>query len=644
MFDGQSPVSPNQPPTPAQPRGYVFSVSGAQAGVRLRTKCESAAEDSRPATVGSFLGIRRGKLLIIGLITHISFPTGLGAAELNDYAMSQLDLLGEIKQDESGRAYFQRGITEYPVLGDSARLATAEELKLLVEAPSSNRIMIGHLLQDSSIPVFVRIEEMLRKHFAVFGATGVGKSNGVALILRGLLEARPELRIFLFDPHNEYSDCFDDRARVLNPRNLKLPFWLFNFEEMINVLFRGRSDLADEVEILSDMIPIAKTLFAQRMSAAQAGARRSESRSDNNYTVDTPVPYRVQDLVELISERMGKLENLSTRMRYHRLIRRIETVVKDPRYGFMFNSANIGGDIMVEVLGHLFRLPSEGKPVTVMQLSGFPAEIVDSVVSVVCRMAFDFGLWSDGSAPLLVVCEEAHRYAPAEHALGFEPTRKAVARIAKEGRKYGVYLGLVTQRPAELDSTIISQCSTLFAMRLANERDQAIVRAAVSDAAASQLSFVPALGTGEVIAFGEGVALPIRLRFDQLPEEVSPRAKSGGRARFDAGQSFDKEFTEAVVDRWRGAMDSKKPRSGDELDVVEAAAVKGFVNGSENSRDSHERTGHAVAGESPVQLDPVPARSDQGDRPGILRKTPVRGLSEDLQELRDRLRNRRSQQ
>jgi hypothetical protein len=576
------------------------------------------------------------------LITHISLSTNFGAAELDDHAMSQVELLGEIKPDESGKPFFQRGITEYPVLGDSARLTTSEELQLLVEAPSSNRIIIGYLLQDSSIPVFARVEEMLQKHFAVFGATGVGKSNGVALILRGLLEARRELRIFLFDPHNEYSGCFEDRARVLNPRNLKLPFWLFNFEEMINVLFRGRSDLDDDVEILSDMIPIAKALFAQRTSAAQAGARRSDRRSDN-YTVDTPVPYRLQDLIGLIDERMGKLENLSTRMRYHRLIRRIEAVVKDPRYGFMFDSANVGGDTMVEVLGHLFRLPSEGKPITIMQLSGFPAEVVDSVVSVLCRMAFDFGLWSDGSAPLLVVCEEAHRYAPAEHSLGFEPTRRAVSCIAKEGRKYGVYLGLVTQRPAELDPTIISQCSTLFAMRLANDRDQAIVRAAVSDAAASQLSFVPALGTGEVIAFGEGVALPIRLRFKQLPEDVSPKAKSRGRGRFDAGQSLDKEFTEAVVDRWRGAINSKKQRAGDELDVAEAAALKGFLNGSENGGGNREHIGYPVTGERPMQSDPAPARNGQGSLPAILSKTPVGGLSEELQELRDRLRKRNLQ-
>jgi hypothetical protein len=234
---------------------------------------------------------------------------------------------------------------------------------------------------------------------------------------------------------------------------------------------------------------------------------------------------------------MGKLENRSSRIVYHKLIQRIEVVCHDARYSFMFENANVGGDSMAEVISHLFRMPANGKPMTVMQLAGFPADVVDSVVSVLCRMAFDFGLWSDGASPLLFVCEEAHRYASADRTIGFGPTRKAVSRIAKEGRKYGVYLGLITQRPAELDATILSQCNTLFAMRLANERDQGLLRSAVSDAAANLLSFVPSLGTREVLAFGEGVALPTRLRFKEVPAHQLPRS----------------EAAIAVVDRWRGS-------------------------------------------------------------------------------------------
>src|SRR6202043_1800809 len=139
-----------------------------------------------------------------------------------------------------------------------------------------------------------------------------------------------------------------------------------------------------------------------------------------------------------------------------------------------------------------------------------------------CRMAFDLGLWSDGPNPVLLVCEEAHRYMAADHNIGFCPRRAALLCIAKAGRKYGVFLGLVTQRPAELDPTILSQCSTLFVMRMVNDRDQAILRSAVSDAAANLLAFVPSLGTREAFAFGEGVALPTRLTFCDLPQPCRP--------------------------------------------------------------------------------------------------------------------------
>jgi uncharacterized protein len=180
------------------------------------------------------------------------------------------------------------------------------------------------------------------------------------------------------------------------------------------------------------------------------------------------------------------------------------------------------------------------------------------VVSVLCRMAFDFGLWSDGVSPLLFVCEEAHRYVSADSKIGFGPTRRAVSRIAKEGRKYGVFLGLVTQRPAELDATIISQCNTLFTMRLANERDQALLRSAVSDAAANLLSFVPSLGTREVLAFGEGVALPTRLRFKEVPAHQLPRSEATISSAPSVAAGHDMHFVGAVLDRWRAATSHRE--------------------------------------------------------------------------------------
>ena len=226
----------------------------------------------------------------------------------------------------------------------------------------------------------------------------------------------------------------------------------------------------------------------------------------------------------------------------------------------MFENANVGGDTMAEVICQLFRLPANGKPMTVMQLAGFPSEVVDAVVSVLCRMAFDFGLWSDGASPLLFVCEEAHRYAAADRAVGFGPTRRSISRIAKEGRKYGVFLGLVTQRPAELDPTIMSQCSTLFAMRMSNDRDQALLRSAVSDTAANLFAFVPSLGTREAFAFGVGVPLPTRLKFTELPAHLLPKSEALSRTSAD-----DREGRELRFHRRGGralARSRVRPRDG----------------------------------------------------------------------------------
>lgn len=533
--------------------GRVISVRGSLARVGILATRQMGASDIR-ATVGRFISIRCPSATIVAIITEVSCE-GLPNTDVYS-ATASVDLLGEIS-GTAERPKFQRGVTHYPTIGDAVDMITSQELRTIYAPTAGDQIDIGALQQDPTVRAYVNVEEMLSKHFAVLGSTGVGKSTGVSLLLNEILKARPNLRIFLLDVHNEYGRCFGNSSLVLNPRNLKLPFWLFNFEEIVDVLFGGRPGVPEELDILAEVIPLAKGLYTQYQNSDRIGLKRIDPKTVG-YTVDTPVPYRLVDLINLIDERMGKLENRSSRIIYHKLISRIETVKNDPRYAFMFDNANVGGDTMAEVISHLFRLPANGRPMTVMQLAGFPAEVVDSVVSVLCRMAFDFGLWSDGASPLLFICEEAHRYASADRSIGFGPTRKAVSRIAKEGRKYGVYLGLVTQRPAELDATIISQCNTLFTMRLANERDQSLLRSAVSDAAANLLSFVPSLGTREVLAFGEGVALPTRLRFKEVPLHQLPRSEATITTTPSVSAGHDMHFVTAVLERWRGATSSRE--------------------------------------------------------------------------------------
>jgi len=531
--------------------GAVLGVRGSEARVGLPAP---ALSESLRATVGTFLAIAAGSHRLIGVVTEVD--SNFDPAHPRFGAMARVDLMGEIKRDD-GVEHFVRGVSAYPAIGDRARIIGVDELRLIYRTSGARTIDVGSLHHDETINASVDVDNLLSKHFAVLGSTGVGKSSGVAVLIDAILDARPDLRVFLLDGHNEYGRCFGARANVVSAATLKLPFWLFNFEEFVDALYYGRPGVEEEVEILAEQIPLAKGLYqSQRSHLDRATVRRIDPRNAG-FTVDTPVPYTMQDLVALIDERMGKLENRASRMRHHHLLSRIDGLRNDARYAFMFENANVGGDTMGEILTYLFRLEPNGQPLTVLQLAGLPVEVVDAVVSLLGRLAFDFGLWSDGAMPMLFVCEEAHRYASADRGVGFAPTRRALLRIAKEGRKYGVCLGLVTQRPAELDPTIISQCSTLFAMRMVNDRDQALLRSAVTDAAANLVAFVPSLGTREVVGFGEGFPLPTRLSFKPLPAAQVPRGETfrvdDPAADAGDGQSFVKQ----VVERWRGAAGAK---------------------------------------------------------------------------------------
>ncbi len=579
MTNASASSSETQPRTGREMIGRVVAVSGSQITVGLSV---TAPADGGRATVGKFLGIISGGIVTVGMITEIS-ERPLRDQDPNCRSTAQMDLVGEIRANASGGAYFQRGMTDYPMIGEPAVLMNERELRLVYSSRSGKISNVGMLQQDHTIPAQIDIEQLVNKHFAVLGTTGVGKSNGVALLLQQTLAERPDLRIFLIDPHNEYARCFGDKALVLTPRNLRLPFWLFNFEETVDAFFGGRPGVDEEIEILQEAIPLAKAAYSQlKGGAGDRGLMKKKDPRDVGYGVDTPVPYRIEDLITVIDDRMGKLENRSRASIYNKLLLRIKTFRNHPRYGFMFENATVGGDTMGEVVSHLFRLPTNGKPMTIMQLAGFPAEVIDSVVSVLCRMAFDFGLWSDGASPLLFVCEEAHRYAPADKNIGFGPTKRALSRIAKEGRKYGVFLGLVTQRPAEIDQTILSQCSTLFVMRLSNDRDQALIRSAVSDAGASMLSFIPTLGTGEVFAFGAGVPLPTRMKFRELAVNVRPSSESGGNVRA-TGAPANRDMIDSVIDRWRASTMSHKSGLDDDRMDTRADAWDDMPRGREEA-------------------------------------------------------------
>jgi hypothetical protein len=519
--------------------GVVTQVSG------FKLSCVIFGPSTPGGTDSAYASAQIGALVKVPTLTSMAF--GFIASLTFEYAgtdmqiaVADIDLLGELTGNDA-KAKFIRGISVYPVLGAPIFNATGEDIKLIYAKPNSWTLQIGSLHQDAETPAYLMSQEFLSKHSAIVGTTGSGKSCALTLILRTMLTAHPNGHVVMLDPHGEYATAFDDIAELITPDTMQLPYWLLSFEEIVEVLCStdpvARSR---EAPILKEVIMAAKQDF---LGAGVSAA---------TLTVDTPTPYRLTSVLQRISDAMGKLDRPDSSLPYLRLMTTIENLRKDPRYAFMFEGLTVR-DNMSEILSLFLRIPVSGKPITILDISAVPSEIVNVVVSVLARLIFDFALHSERTEaiPVLLVCDEAHRYIPRDESQSFEPTRRSIARIAKEGRKYGVSLCLVTQRPSELSESILSQCSTIFSLRMNNERDQKFVRSMLPDDAAGLLNVLPTLRQREAIVVGEGVAHPMRIRFADLADNHRPK---GEAANFPEAWQNDKkgrEFIGKIVERWR---------------------------------------------------------------------------------------------
>ena len=235
-----------------------------------------------------------------------------------------------------------------------------------------------------------------------------------------------------------------------------------------------------------------------------------------------------------------------------RLKSKIEEIKSDPRYSFMF-SGMLVADTMADFLSRIFRLPSDGKPISIIDVSGVPSEITSVVVAVLSRMVFDYAIWSrnEPQRPILLVCEEAHRYIPSDRTSSGSAVRRILERVAKEGRKYGVSLGLITQRPSDLAEGVLSQCGTIIAMRLNNDRDQAYVKSAMPEGARGFLDTIPALRNRECIICGEGVTIPIRVSLDDLEASKRPASSDPLFSQLWQQSGSEEDIIQRVITRWR---------------------------------------------------------------------------------------------
>lgn len=628
--------------------GRIVSVTGSKAIVLLDAPTEghTRAAHDRPE-MGSLLCVDTPNTIVLAIISALSVPVPAQRDGETEIWIAELALVGELERNGDGTATFNRGVSVYPALGDRVRIARNPELQSAFCGDNERSVRVGAIRQDTSIPAMIRVDELLGKHFAILGTTGTGKSCATALILRAILAKNPAAHMVLLDPHNEYATAFSEWAEVISPRNMQLPFWLLNFEEIVEVLV-GDPDRKAETDILEELIPIAKSRYSMGRHGDGHKVRRSGVDA-SRYSVDTPVPYRISDLTTLIDERMGKLENKRDLAPYRMLRTRLDIISQDPRYAFMFGSLTVY-DGMAQVLSRVFRVPVNDRPLTILELTGLPTEVVNVVVSVLCRMTFDFALWSEGNVPVTLVCEEAHRYVPVNSSLGFEPCKRAIARIAKEGRKYGASLCIITQRPAEIDPTILSQCNTVIALRMSNDRDQQIVQSAVTDTGSGLLDFLPALGQREAIAFGDGVALPVRIKFDELPPDALPRSSTARFSEKWQTSVGDDGFLEQLVERWRSAGLGSGGEGSAHPGQAETAHLDGYdadnaASPSQNGRESQalHRIRQATPSLPPVtgQRTVLPVRPETASGPyDRIVQNPEQGGGTALKSLRDRLMQR----
>ena len=525
------------------PIGKVVQISGGGASIRIEGKrLREIAIDPDPSValsgqVGSQIKLELGSKWLLANVRTLVMNDVDG-----DIVTAEIDFLGEGDEDErSGKLNnFKRGITGYPIPGNLVYPVTGNDLKQMFAADDRAHIEIGTIYPTRDVRGALYIDALLGKHFALLGSTGTGKSTAAALIMHRICDMSPDGHIVMIDPHGEYSAAFKGNGELFNVDNLAMPYWLMNFDEHCEVLITTTG-----AERQQDKDILAKCLL-------QARGKNRIAEGLAKLTVDSPVPYLLSDLTNAISNEMGLLNKATDTAPFMRLKTKIEELKAEPRYNFMF-SGMLVADSMSAFISKIFRFPSKGKPISIVDVSGVPSDITSVVVAVLARLVFDYAIWSRNEIqrPVLLVCEEAHRYVPADVFSSGQAVRQILERIAKEGRKYGIALGLITQRPSDLAEGVLSQCGTIISMRLNNDRDQQFVKSAMPEGARGFLDSIPALRNRECIICGEGVSIPIRVAFDDLERDRQPASADPLFSELWRQTGDEDAMVTRVVRRWR---------------------------------------------------------------------------------------------
>jgi hypothetical protein len=576
--------------------GTVEDVSGATVRIKLAQATVSGlsfieGQSYRVGQVGGFVRIPLGFVNLYGVISQVgasAVPERLAAIEEHGNRWMTVQLVGE-GQPGVG---FDRGISQFPTVGDPAHLVTEVDLRTIYGRPNDPRfVQVGRLASANSIPALVEIDKLVTRHSAVVGATGSGKSTTVAGLLTALSDDKlyPSARILVIDIHGEYGKALADRAAVFRincdgtkgERPLYIPYWAMTLDELLPITFGSIENAGDRGAVID------------RVTELKIGALKRWPRagvSEDSATVDSPVPFSIHrlwfdlhcemrathyekgqpqsratwalekdaagaptqagDVLKCIPPRFlplkdekndpEKIRQSRSNLGVGRAVDALGSRLRDPRFDFLFRP----GPFMPSVEGQteqdldllLASWLGDVKPISILDVSGVPPSIQAELVGALLRLVYDALFWSRNipeggrERPLLIVLEEAHSY------LGEKQTQSAaiaVRRIAKEGRKYGIGIMLVSQRPAEIDPTILSQCGTLFALRLSNSQDRTQIRNAASDNLEGLFAMLPVLRTGEAVIVGEAVNLPVRTLIDRpsakrRPDSTDPKVVVSG--------------------------------------------------------------------------------------------------------------------
>jgi hypothetical protein len=546
--------------------GYVGAVTGSSISVRQYEGVASGiaiigGRSYRVGQVGSFVRLPQGYHDLYGIISDVgatATPETLVNAQARGERWMKVQLVGEVIE-----ATFERGISQYPAINDQVHLVVEEDLGRIYGNADAGQVTIGRLSGAESIPVRVDLDKLITRHSAVLGSTGSGKSTTVTSLLRSLSAGQgegagfPNARVLLIDIHGEYGRALGEVARVfrVNPLEgefpLYVPYWALDLADLLAFLL-GKTDEKALTAIQDRILQMKTNIVA---NGAYPGA------DPNSLTSESPLPFSLKSLwftlidpelktwvenTQQTSARTAEgdaetlmpptyplpgiggatpFANKSNVLSIRRQLDQLRSRLLDRQFDFMLRPGpwepNLDGTPESDLPQLLESWLGHDRPVTVLDLSGVPSSVLMRLIGGILNVIYEALFWGrerpEGGRqrPLLVVMEEAHRYLGRDDA---SLARDAVQRIVKEGRKFGIGAMIVSQRPSEIDDTVLSQCGTFFSLRLSNAADRSKVQATLPDSLSGIVDSLPVLRTGEAVITGEAAKLPVRCRIT-LPEE-----------------------------------------------------------------------------------------------------------------------------